>query len=206
MNGSIRIGIMTSWPEDDWHSARLLGAFARRGEAIALDPSALAAGVRDGGVGVLAGGRPASAFDAFLLARGLGRAGDPDVQFEIYRALEGSGSLLVNRLDPLLSAQDKFRTSWLLARAGVATPRAAVAQSARDAEAALEREKAEARAARPPDEPARQLSAEDRALRARIEALLAEHGGNVTAVAEAMGKHRTQVRRWIARLGIDVRR
>ena len=47
-----------------------------------------------------------------------GAAGDPDVQFEIYRALEGTGALVVNRLDPLLAAQDKFRTSWLLRRRG----------------------------------------------------------------------------------------
>jgi ribosomal protein S6--L-glutamate ligase len=59
------------------------------------------------------------------------------VQFEIYRALEGTGALVVNRLEPLLAAQDKFRTSWLLRLAGVPTPRAAVAQTAEDAERAL---------------------------------------------------------------------
>ena len=82
-------------------------------------------------------GRPAEWFDAFVLARGLGRAGDPDVQFEIYRALDAGGAVLVNRLEPLLAAQDKFRSSWLLARAGVPTPRAAVAQTPDDAERAL---------------------------------------------------------------------
>ena len=137
MKRFIRIGVVTSWPDDDWHSARLLEACARRAEVIPLDPSDLAARVDGGEVVVLAGTTPASGFDAFLLARGLGRAGDPDVQFEIYRALEGTGALVVNRLDPLLAAQDKFRTSWLLARAGVPTPRAAVAQSPADAEVAL---------------------------------------------------------------------
>jgi len=34
-------------------------------------------------------------------------------------------------------------------------------------------------------------------------ALLRQHGGNVTAVARAMGKERTQVQRWLRRLGID---
>lgn len=137
MKRFIRIGVVTAWPDDDWHSARLLEACARRAEVVSLDPAALAARVDERGVSVLAGGVPASGFDAFLLARGLGRAGDPDVQFEIYRALEGSGALVVNRLDPLLAAQDKFRTSWLLARAGVPTPRAAVAQDAAEAEVAL---------------------------------------------------------------------
>jgi ribosomal protein S6--L-glutamate ligase len=87
---------------------------------------------------VLAGGAPAGDFDAFVLARGLGREGDPDVQFEIYRALEATGAVVVNRLEPLLAAQDKFRTSWLLRLAGVPTPRAAVAQTGEDAERALE--------------------------------------------------------------------
>lgn len=137
MKRFIRIGVVTAWPDDDWHSARLLEACARRAEAAAIDPSALAARIDGGEVSVLAGSTPAAGFDAFLLVRGLGRAGDPDVQFEIYRALEGAGALVVNRLDPLLAAQDKFRTSWLLARAGVPTPRAAVAQSAAAAEVAL---------------------------------------------------------------------
>ncbi|HEY6100470.1 MAG TPA: RimK family alpha-L-glutamate ligase [Anaeromyxobacter sp.] len=137
MKRFIRIGVVTAWPDDDWHSAHLLEACARRADAVVLDPSALAARVDGGGVTVQVGGAPASGFDAFLLARGFGRSGDPDLQFEIYRALEGAGALVVNRLDPLLSAQDKFRTSWLLARAGLPTPRAAVAQSASDAEVAL---------------------------------------------------------------------
>jgi ribosomal protein S6--L-glutamate ligase len=137
MKHSIRIGVVTAWPEEDWHSERLLGACARRADAVAIDPAALATRIERDAVVVLAGGAPAFGFDAFILARGLGRGGDADVQFEIYRALEATGALVVNRLDPLLAAQDKFRTSWLLRLAGVATPRAAVAQSAEDAEVAL---------------------------------------------------------------------
>jgi DNA-binding NtrC family response regulator len=37
----------------------------------------------------------------------------------------------------------------------------------------------------------------------KLIALLREHDGNVTAVARAMGKARTQVQRWLRRLGID---
>jgi transcriptional regulator with AAA-type ATPase domain len=37
----------------------------------------------------------------------------------------------------------------------------------------------------------------------KLVALLHEHDGNVTAVARAMGKARTQVQRWLRRLGID---
>jgi ribosomal protein S6--L-glutamate ligase len=129
---------VTAWPEEDWHSRRLLAACARRGRATTVDPSALAAFVRNDSVEVRAGNRVASSFDALLLARGLGRGGDPDVQFEIYRALQGTGAIVMNGIDALLAAQDKLRTSWLLRRAGVPTPAAAVAQTAREAVAALQ--------------------------------------------------------------------
>jgi ribosomal protein S6--L-glutamate ligase len=138
MKRNIRIGVVTAWPEDDWHSQRLLAELGRRAEAVSIDPASLATRVDRERVVVLAGGAPAERFDAFVLVRGLGREGDPDVQFEIYRALEGTGAIVVNRLEPLLAAQDKFRTSWMLRLAHVPTPRAAVAQSGDDAARALD--------------------------------------------------------------------
>ena len=54
-----------------------------------------------------------------------------------------------------------------------------------------------------PRAPFRPLSEEDQLLRARIVELLAEHHGNVAAVARAMAKPRTQVQRLMARLGIQ---
>ena len=48
-----------------------------------------------------------------------------------------------------------------------------------------------------------QLSADDRARREQIVSLLREHGGNVTSVAKAMGKARTQVQRWLRRYDLD---
>jgi DNA-binding NtrC family response regulator len=48
------------------------------------------------------------------------------------------------------------------------------------------------------------LDREDRELRERLVALFEEHQGNVVAVAEALGKQRTQIYKWIKRLGIDV--
>ena len=132
-------GVVTSWPsEEDWHGARLTAALEQRGRTDSIDPAALWASIGPGGVEVRLGTRPASDFDAVVLARGLGRTGDPDVQFELYRALEGTGTLVVNRLDALLSAQDKLRTSWLLRRAGVRTPAAAVAQTCDGAWKALQ--------------------------------------------------------------------
>ncbi len=136
MRRFIRIGVVTAWPEVDWHSRRLLQAIGARCEAVALDPASLSAWVGRRGLDPSSGGRPLEV-DGLVLARGLGQAGDPDVQFELYRILEEAGTLMVNRLGPLLSAQDKFRTSWLLWRAGVPSPPAAVAQTPEDAEAAL---------------------------------------------------------------------
>jgi transcriptional regulator with GAF, ATPase, and Fis domain len=53
-----------------------------------------------------------------------------------------------------------------------------------------------------PDAP--DLDGEDQHLRATLVALFEEHGGNVVAVAEALGKRRAQIYRWIKRLGIDI--
>jgi sigma-54 dependent transcriptional regulator, acetoin dehydrogenase operon transcriptional activator AcoR len=50
----------------------------------------------------------------------------------------------------------------------------------------------------PPGEP------EDDALRAEIIAALVRHGGNVTAAAKQLGKHREQLHRWARRLGINL--
>ena len=133
----IRFGVVTAWAEEDWHSRRLLEACARRGPSTTVDPGALAAFVGDAAVEVRLGRRLVSSFDALVLARGLGRTGDPDVQFEIYRALEGEGAVVANRIDALLAAQDKLRTSWLLRRRGVPTPRAAAVQTAPEAATAL---------------------------------------------------------------------
>jgi transcriptional regulator with AAA-type ATPase domain len=54
-----------------------------------------------------------------------------------------------------------------------------------------------------PERPARQLDERERALRDQLVALLREHGGNLAAVARAMGKGRTQIQRWVSRFGID---
>jgi transcriptional regulator with GAF, ATPase, and Fis domain len=50
----------------------------------------------------------------------------------------------------------------------------------------------------------RLLDDDDRELRERLVALLAEHEGNVFAVAEVLGKQRQQIYKWIKRLAIDL--
>ena len=51
--------------------------------------------------------------------------------------------------------------------------------------------------------PTAAASARDLQQRDELIAQLREHGGNVTAVARAMGKARTQVQRWLRRFGLD---
>ncbi len=57
----------------------------------------------------------------------------------------------------------------------------------------------------PEDREPKRLSESDRRRREEIRALLHEHAGNVTAVAHALGKRRTQVQRWIKRYRIDAK-
>jgi len=46
------------------------------------------------------------------------------------------------------------------------------------------------------------LDPEEQAIRDELHAQLAAHGGNVAAVARAMGKARTQIHRWVKRFGL----
>lgn len=56
-------------------------------------------------------------------------------------------------------------------------------------------------AATPPPAPL-DVDALDQARRRELEALLEQHGGNISAVARAMGKARMQVQRWMKRYGL----
>ena len=59
------------------------------------------------------------------------------------------------------------------------------------------------RAAGPQAAPEEAAAAPGRPTRAELAARLAEHGGNVAAVARALGEHRQQVYRWLERFGLD---
>jgi DNA-binding NtrC family response regulator len=54
--------------------------------------------------------------------------------------------------------------------------------------------------------PGERLSAKDRERKARLEELLAEHKGNIAAVARVMERDRNLVRRWISRYGLELSR
>ncbi|MBQ4334373.1 MAG: RimK family alpha-L-glutamate ligase [Myxococcaceae bacterium] len=129
----VRFAVVTAFPESDWHSARLIKALAREGEVIVVDPARLASEI-DGPVLRIDDGQGLFC-DAFLLARGVSPDGDADAQLTVYRALETAGALVLNRVEALLEARDKFRTSVRLTAAGVATPRAAIVQTMAQAHA-----------------------------------------------------------------------
>jgi tetrahydromethanopterin:alpha-L-glutamate ligase len=132
----LRFAVLTAFPEEDWHSQRILAALALLGEARPVDPAEISARLgEDGALAVRAAEEAVDDFDAFVLVRALSPRGDADVQFSVYRALEEAGALVINRLGALLDAQDKFRTSQLLLRAGVATPAAALVQTPAEAAA-----------------------------------------------------------------------
>lgn len=57
----------------------------------------------------------------------------------------------------------------------------------------------------PEDREQKRWTENDRRRREEIRALLHKHAGNVTAVAQALGKPRTQVQRWIKRYRIEVK-
>jgi transcriptional regulator with GAF, ATPase, and Fis domain len=47
------------------------------------------------------------------------------------------------------------------------------------------------------------LSEEDRRIREEVVASLRTHGGNISAVARALGKDRKQIQRWVKRFDLD---
>lgn len=125
---TIRIGLVTALAHQDWHASRLVSALEAElgdeGRVEVVDPSRLQlfCGERERPVRLLANGRDASRFDAVILGRVVGPDADPDLQLNAARALEMVGVRCVNRVGPMLVAQDKLWTALVLARAGLPTP------------------------------------------------------------------------------------
>lgn len=134
----LRIGVISAYPEEDWHAQRIAAAAASSHHVDILGPTDFAAEVRAGASRVTVRGLDSAAWDLFLTPRALGDDGDPDVQLELYRVLARSGARMVNEVDALLCAIDKFRTSYELARAGIPTPEAMVVQTRGQADDALD--------------------------------------------------------------------
>lgn len=140
---ALRFAVLTAYAGEDWHSDRVIAALSSWGEVEVLDPADLAARIDAARFSLRVRDRDERPWDACVLMRGLSPRGDADAQFSFYRALAQEGALVVNRVEALLDAQDKFRTSHLLLRAGVPTPPAALVQTA-DALALLLRDWGEA--------------------------------------------------------------
>jgi tetrahydromethanopterin:alpha-L-glutamate ligase len=132
------IGVISAYPEEDWDARRIRDAAARRGEAVVLAPTDFAARIGGGETVITAGGRDAREFDLFLTPRALGDEGDPELQLELYRTLAEHGARVVNEVDALAVAIDKFKSSWRFAQAGLPTPPVVLVQRLEDARRALD--------------------------------------------------------------------
>jgi ribosomal protein S6--L-glutamate ligase len=135
----MQVGVVTAYPEEDWHSRQLLAAARRQGRATVIDPGDLAASLARGEMSLRAASRDLRTLDLFLMPRVIGERGDADFQIEIYRLLAELGRPLVNDVDALLAAVDKFRSSLLFERAGLPTPATVIVQRAEEAERTLAR-------------------------------------------------------------------
>lgn len=130
MGKALRIGIITAYPEEDWHSTQLIEAAGRHGEAIVIKPERLSARISRDGVQVWSDAVELDSVDGFVLARGFGDFGNPDFQVPVYQILGRDGRVLINSIDALLCAIDKFETSYRFQRAGLPTPAVVVVQDA----------------------------------------------------------------------------
>lgn len=137
MGTALRIGIITAYPQEDWHSRQLIDAVERLGEAVVIRPEILGARLTPAGVSVFAANTLLPTLDGYILARGFGEKGNSDFLVPVYQILQRSGHLLVNGIDPLLTAIDKFETSYRLQQAGVPTPPVVVVQEADTARTVL---------------------------------------------------------------------
>jgi ribosomal protein S6--L-glutamate ligase len=132
-----RIGIFTAYPDDDWHSRRIVEAARAHGEVDLLSATDLTAEIDRDGCRMRVRAEDWSRWDLFLTPRAIGEEGDGELQLELYGALADAGALLVNDVRALVIAIDKFRSSWRLRRAGLPTPRTFVAQTLDEAERVL---------------------------------------------------------------------
>lgn len=130
MGKALRLGLITAYLEEDWHSQQLLAAAARHGEVVVIRPEEFAARLTPAGVAVLLTAGEVATLDGFVLARGFGERGNSDFLVPIYQLLAQQGRVVVNDIDAVLTALDKFATSWRLRQAGIPTPAVMVVQEA----------------------------------------------------------------------------
>ncbi len=130
MGKTLRIGIITAYLAEDWHSQQLVAAAKAYGDAVVIRPEQLAASLTRDGVALLTRGLTLDSMDGFVLARGFGERGNADFLVPVYQILERTGTVLVNSINAVLTAIDKFESSYRLQQAGLPTPNVAVVQDA----------------------------------------------------------------------------
>lgn len=123
-----RIGLVSAEAERNWEIQELVKSLNRRFESgdtlELLCPGDLQLGVGVGAKGpsLLAAGRCASRFDAVFLGRMVAPGIEPEQALNAARSFELLGIPCLNRVGPMLVAQDKLWSAALLSRAGVPTP------------------------------------------------------------------------------------
>jgi ribosomal protein S6--L-glutamate ligase len=121
-----QLGFITTQPRSDWQVKRLTKALAALGTVELVDPSKLRiiCGRADERqiLMLLANGNDARRFDGVLLGHLAGAKADVDVQFDSGRMFDLLGTPSVNRVGPMLAAQDKLWTAAVLTQAGIPTP------------------------------------------------------------------------------------
>lgn len=130
MGESRRIGIITAYLSEDWHSQQLVTVANRYGIAVVIRPESLGARLTDTGVSLIAAGLDLDTVDGYILARGFGDRGNSDFLVPVYQILERSGRVVVNSINAVLTAIDKFETSCRLQQANIPTPAVEVVQDA----------------------------------------------------------------------------
>src|SRR6185312_9896918 len=121
----LRLGLITAY-RADWQVRRLSRALGALGSVEVIDPSKLrlvcgrVAEGRDALL-LLADGLDARRFDAVVLGRITGPQADADLELDAARAFDLLGLPCLNRVGPMLAAQDKLWTAALLAGAGIPT-------------------------------------------------------------------------------------
>jgi ribosomal protein S6--L-glutamate ligase len=122
-----RIGIISAYPDEDWEAQRIFEAARARGAVEVWQPSDFSVDVGGARPIVTVRGEDVARVDLVLTPRAIGDQGDAEFQIELYQ-LVGRMVPVVNPVGALVTAIDKFKTSWLLAEAHLPTPRVWVVQ------------------------------------------------------------------------------